>query len=129
MKFFKAAISSIAIAMVMAAIAQPGHLVAAGAPDDRAILHVLNRVAFGPRPGDVGRVRAIGISAFIDQQLHPDRVPDPSMAPRLADLATVEMSSRALADEYERPAIEARRAKQNQGDDAERPRMPDPAQQ
>ena len=46
------------------------------ANDDRAVSHVLNRVAFGARPGDVERVRAIGIDRYIDLQLHPERIPD-----------------------------------------------------
>ena len=46
------------------------------ANDDRAVSHVLNRVAFGARPGDVERVRAIGIARYIDLQLHPERIPE-----------------------------------------------------
>src|SRR5688500_15615283 len=38
--------------------------------------HVLNRLAFGPRPGDVERVVAMGVDRWIDQQLRPDGVPD-----------------------------------------------------
>ena len=46
-------------------------------PDDKTIIHVLNRIGFGPRPGDVERVRAIGLQAYIDQQLHPNAYEDP----------------------------------------------------
>ena len=35
---------------------------------------VLNRLAFGPRPGDVEAVRRIGLEKWIDLQLHPDRI-------------------------------------------------------
>ena len=45
-------------------------------PDDKTILHVLNRIGFGARPGDVDRVRQIGLAAYIDEQLHPERMPD-----------------------------------------------------
>jgi uncharacterized protein (DUF1800 family) len=44
--------------------------------DTATITHVLNRVTFGARPGDVDNVRAIGLDAWIDQQLHPERVTD-----------------------------------------------------
>ena len=44
------------------------------ANDERAISHVLNRIAFGARPGDPERVRAIGIDRYIDLQLHPERI-------------------------------------------------------
>ncbi len=45
--------------------------------DDRSVLHLLNRVTNGPRPGDVEDVKRMGIEAFIQQQLHPERIPLP----------------------------------------------------
>ncbi|MGD9681845.1 MAG: DUF1800 domain-containing protein [Candidatus Obscuribacterales bacterium] len=39
--------------------------------------HVLNRLAYGPRPGDIDRVAAMGVDAYINQQLDPDRIPLP----------------------------------------------------
>jgi uncharacterized protein (DUF1800 family) len=102
--------------------------------DDAAIVHVLNRTGFGPRPGDVARVRAMGIQRYIDEQLRPDRIADPSMPMRLSGLSTVTLSSRQIADQYEMPQLEARRQKKQdakEGDsaagDAKQP--PDPAQQ
>ena len=44
--------------------------------DDKTILHVLNRTSFGPRPGDVDRVRSMGLENYIEQQLHPERIAD-----------------------------------------------------
>ena len=44
--------------------------------DDATLTHVLNRLTFGPRPGDVDKVRAMGLASWIDQQLHPERVDD-----------------------------------------------------
>src|SRR5215468_3386419 len=43
---------------------------------DEQIQQVLNRLTFGPRPGDAERVRAMGIDKWIDLQLHPDRIED-----------------------------------------------------
>ena len=40
--------------------------------------HLLNRAAFGPWPGDVERVRAMGIRAWIDEQLDPTTIADPA---------------------------------------------------
>jgi uncharacterized protein (DUF1800 family) len=77
--------------------------------DDQAITHLLNRTGWGPRPGDVDAVRAMGIARYLDQQLHPERIPDAAMPGRLAGLATVGLSSRQILDNYERPQIEARR--------------------
>src|SRR5271163_1475173 len=43
-------------------------------PKDVQILHALDRLTFGPRPGDVERVKKIGLQKWIFQQLHPDRM-------------------------------------------------------
>ena len=85
----------------------PGSAVPAR-PDDAAILHVLGRAGFGARPGDVDKVRQLGLDKSIDQQLHPERIPDTQMNARLSGFATLNMSSRALADEYYQPALKAR---------------------
>jgi uncharacterized protein (DUF1800 family) len=79
-------------------------------PDDKTILHVLNRTGFGARPGGVERVRRMGLSAYIEQQLHPERVSDAAMNAHLADLSTLHKSSREVAEEYFVPAMQARRA-------------------
>jgi uncharacterized protein (DUF1800 family) len=96
---------------------------AANVPDDdRTIAHALNRMAFGARPGDVERVRAMGLNRYIEQQLHPEKISDNDATARIAALTTVRMSSRELAEKFERPAIEARRRAKAQGDEAPAPR-------
>ena len=99
--------------------------------DDQAIVHVLNRIGYGARAGDVERVRALGVQRYIDQQLHPERVPDPGMAARLEGLTTVRMSSAEIASDIERPLTEARRARKQQAssDTQASPPPPDPVQQ
>jgi uncharacterized protein (DUF1800 family) len=101
--------------------------------DDKAIVHVMNRIGYGPRPGDVERVRAIGLQRYIDEQLHPERVADGAMPARLAALTSVTMSSREIAERYELPTIEVRQErKQNAADAATNPSDPpmiDPVQQ
>ena len=76
--------------------------------DNFAIVHVLSRTGFGPRPGDLERVRAQGIQRYLDDQLHPERLSDAAMAARLAGLTTIGLSSRQIADQYELPQIQAR---------------------
>ena len=76
-------------------------------PDDKTIIHVLNRIGFGPRPGDVARVRSIGLQAYIDQQLRPERIADEGMAARLASLETLAKSSREIAEQYADPRADA----------------------
>jgi len=41
---------------------------------DKRIVHVLNRLTFGLRPGDAAQVRRLGVKKWIDLQLHPDRI-------------------------------------------------------
>lgn len=82
------------------------------APDTSAVVHVLNRVAFGPRPGDVARVEQMGLDAYIDQQLHPERIDDGALEARLATFVTLNMSSSDLAEKYFLPAMEIRRSLQ-----------------
>src|SRR5215472_9753540 len=62
---------------------------------DRA-LHVLNRLAFGPRPGDIEKVMNIGVDSWIEQQLQPDNIPDPALDSRLAPYRTLKMQPRDL---------------------------------
>jgi len=50
---------------------------------DQKILHLLNRITFGPRPGDIALVKQMGIENFIDLQLHPERIDDKEMQGRL----------------------------------------------
>ena len=80
--------------------------------DDRTIAHVLNRLGFGPAPDDIERVRGIGLEAYIEQQLRPERVPDTVVASRLAALRTLTMSTRELAESIFLPAQMARRETQ-----------------
>ena len=81
-------------------------------PDVRTVTHVLNRITFGVRPGDVDRVKKMGLAAYIDQQLHPERIADAALAERLAEFSTLTMTSAALAEDYFAPALELRRDQQ-----------------
>jgi uncharacterized protein (DUF1800 family) len=80
--------------------------------DARTIEHVLNRIGFGARPGDVERVQQIGLGAYINQQLSPERVPDVDLNARLADFETLSMSTHDLAEKYYLPAQLAQRTLQ-----------------
>ncbi len=97
----------VALAAVPTGASKPPAAVPAR-PDDRTILHVLNRIGFGGRPGDIERIQRMGLEAYIDQQLHPERMPDAAMTARLAGLETLSKSTRELADEYFVPALRAR---------------------
>jgi len=99
-----------AAALVAALAVQTTVNDAAGpADDDQAIVHVLNRIGFGPRPGDIDRVRQMGLRQYIDQQLHPERIGDEAVAARLSQFSTLTLSSRQLAERYEMPQQQAKR--------------------
>ena len=84
---------------------------------ERAI-HAVNRLGFGPRPGDFEHVRAIGVDAYIQQQLRPESIPiPPSLIERVHDLATLHMTPGALFIEYQRPLQMARKQNPNDKDD------------
>src|SRR5437764_3540982 len=100
--------AAVLVAVATLSAAGPGPAVPAR-PDDKTILHVLNRIGFGPRPGDVERVRAMGLDRYIDQQLQPERIPDTAVQARLAGLETLRLSSRRIAEDYYLPVQEARR--------------------
>jgi uncharacterized protein (DUF1800 family) len=71
--------------------------------EDEAILHALNRLAYGPRPGDVERIKQIGLANWIDQQLHPESIDDHAMEARLEQYPTLKMSSAQLIAKYPPP--------------------------
>ena len=77
---------------------------------DEAILHALNRLAYGPRPGDVERVRQIGLAKWIEQQLNPNAIDDRAVEARLEQFPTLRMSSAKLLAEYPQPKQQARQA-------------------
>jgi len=81
--------------------------------EQRRILHVLNRVGFGPRPGDVERVRAVGLEAWIDRQLHPETIDDRATERALAELASIRLSIPEALREYPRPDPGLREKVQN----------------
>ena len=102
--------------------------------DAQTVVHVLNRLGFGPAPGDVERVRRMGIRAYIEEQLQPSRVADDQLAARLAPFETLTLSTRELADRFYLPARQQRRAAQRAappaaemrpGDSAGPPRDPE----
>lgn len=60
-------------------------------------LHALNRLAYGPRPGEVDRVAALGVMTWIERQLHPDRIEDAVMAQREREFTILDEDAASLA--------------------------------
>src|SRR5262245_21375093 len=71
------------------------------------INHLLNRIAFGLRPGDTKKVQNLGVEKYIEQQLHPDQIDDKALEAKLSNLNSLQMSTAELIDRY-RPPRQAR---------------------
>ena len=68
---------------------------------DQQVIHVLNRLTFGPRPGDIEQVRRIGVSKWIELQLHPEQIPEnPELETKLKPLSTLQMSLAEVVEKY-----------------------------
>src|SRR5512134_842809 len=108
------------VAILAAAVTVSGGLLQAqksavpSRPDARTVAHVLDRIGFGARPGDVARIQKTGLAAYIDQQLHPERIADGALSARLSEFTTLSMSTSELNEQFFRPADEARRLQQQQ---------------
>jgi len=76
---------------------------------DEAILHALNRLAYGPRPGDIERIKQIGLAKWIDQQLNPNSINDSAVEARLDIYPTLKMHTLQLLAEYPNPKQAAKR--------------------
>ena len=77
--------------------------------EDEAILHALNRLGFGPRPGEVDEIKKSGLESWIQQQLHPETLDDREAEGRLAAYPALRLSAAALLREYAPPDVAAKR--------------------
>jgi uncharacterized protein (DUF1800 family) len=75
-------------------------------PKQDRIAHALNRLTFGPRPGDVERVKAMGLKKWLDEQLHPYRIPEnPMLEAKLQPLDSLFMTTATLVENYPEPQM------------------------
>jgi len=81
----------------------PASKSAAKLSQDQRILHVLNRLGFGARPGDVERVKAMGLDNYIAQQLFPEKIDDSVSEAKLQNLETLRMSTAEIYEKYPQP--------------------------
>jgi len=87
-----------------------------GLTEEQKIVHLLNRLGYGPRPSyalrasegrpsDIERVKRMGIAAYIEQQLNPDSIPDEDIEQRLAGFKTLKMTPFQLLAAYPPPQL------------------------
>src|SRR5215213_11613717 len=70
---------------------------------EQRIIHVLNRLGFGARPGDVERVKAMGLENYINQQLNPEKIVDTVAENKVRDLSVLNMATAELYEKYPQP--------------------------
>jgi uncharacterized protein (DUF1800 family) len=70
---------------------------------EQQIVHVLDRLGYGPRTGEVERVRAAGLTAWIERQLEPGRIPDEAVERALADFPVLPLTAAELRRDYPQP--------------------------
>ena len=71
--------------------------------EEQQIIHVLNRLGFGARPGDVERVKAMGLENYINQQLNPEKISDTVAENKVRDLGVLTMTTAELYEKYPQP--------------------------
>jgi len=107
-------VSSVAVVYVSASCASPAAASPAAVPTvtspreldaNEQVAQVLSRLAFGARPGDPDRVRAMGVDRWIDAQLHPERLKDSATDAFLAQYQTLSLSSAAIYEQFPPAAL------------------------
>src|ERR1700683_4031043 len=89
------------VSLIVAGVAvffPAGTTLAQETPSDRdEIVHVLNRITFGPRPGDVEMVEKMGLHSYIEQQLHPEMIDDSMVESEVAQFELLQMTPAELS--------------------------------
>ena len=91
-----AAVTVISLSTVPLPMTQARVASESAATQDQAIVHLLNRITYGPRPGDIERVKQMGVTAFIDEQLHPERIEDSKITDRVKQFETLGENTQEL---------------------------------
>jgi uncharacterized protein (DUF1800 family) len=68
------------------------------------IFHLLNRMGYGPWPGDLDRVRSMGADAWLDEQLDPDRIDDTACDLRARRFETIHLEP-GMCYEFKKPVL------------------------
>ena len=118
-KFVYAVVTLIGVAPAGSAAQAPPAMSAAPRSDvrelpaDQQIVQALNRLTFGPRPGDVQKVRVVGLDKWIDRQLHPEKISDAAIEQFVAKYPAINQDQNDLLRKYadqQRQRREVRRA-------------------
>ena len=118
-----------ALATAISAMAwRPALALTGGDAAQAEALHVLDRFAFGPAPGELERVTRMGAGAWVAEQLQPERLALPGwLADQLGALCTPGQTQRELVQGYRDAQREAREAKKAETAAPDGTKAPDPA--
>ncbi|HKX82778.1 MAG TPA: DUF1800 family protein, partial [Pyrinomonadaceae bacterium] len=92
--------------------------------EDQKILHVLNRLGFGSRPGDIEKVKEIGLQKYIDQQLNASTIDDSVAETKVKDIEIFKMTTAQVFAKYPNPGALLRQLEGGQAQQAANARMP-----
>ena len=109
------ACSSSRVSLELPAPALPGHDEPRELAVEQQVRQALDRLTYGPRPGEVGAVRREGLDRWLKRQLTPENWPDRSADSALANVPVVKMSISALVDSSPQQDIYIRRRKRELG--------------
>jgi uncharacterized protein (DUF1800 family) len=74
--------------------------------NDEQALQALDRLTFGPRPGDLAQVKKMGVKKWVDLQLHPERIPEnPALEAKLQPLESLRMTPLEAVQHYPGPQM------------------------
>ena len=71
--------------------------------EQQKVLHLLDRITFGARPGEVERINQIGWEKYLEEQMQPEKIGDELVAQKLQSLATLKMTDEQIAKTYDPP--------------------------
>ena len=91
--------------LTVPALASPSNAIPNAKPltEEQKILHVLNRLGFGARPGDVEKVKAFGLEKYIDQQLNASAISDTVAEAKVKNLEVFNLSTAEVFAKYPNP--------------------------
>jgi uncharacterized protein (DUF1800 family) len=73
--------------------------------EEQKVGHLLDRVTFGTRPGDLDRVKKIGWEKYLEEQLYPERIADPNLESKLMNIESIHLGISDLAKYYPQPQV------------------------
>ena len=85
-------------------------------PADQQIIQALNRLTFGAKPGDILKVRAIGLDKWIDQQLQPEKINDDAMSAFVRNYSALDQNQNDLLKQYAEQQQQRREVKRDRAD-------------